>query len=667
MKISENWLREWAKTPLPRAQLCERLTLSGLEVEEVLSAENDAVLSVAITPNRGDCLSVKGLAQETAAITSGSYTPLEIKKVSPQVDEVLSVKLNSPQACAQYCGRIIRDVNANAETPQSLKQKLLGAGLSCISPVVDIMNYVMLELGQPMHAFDLDKITGEIIVRTAEPEEEITLLDGQTKKLDDSVLVIADKKKPLAIAGIMGGLDSGVTLLTQHVFLESAWFNPAGISRTARALALGSESSYRFERGVDPELQMIALERAAQLILEICGGKPGPVVHTADKKYLPASSSILLRPARIEKILGFPVKTEAIEAYLDRLQFKYKKESHDFLVEVPARRPDLILEIDLIEEIARLFGYENIPQQPIHANLQMHAVPENKISAGRLREQMKDLGYHEVITYSFVDKTLQSLLDPDHASKPLLNPITEDMNVMRTNLWPGLLKTLIYNQNRQQTRCRFFEIGLRFRNDKQERVIAGLTQGLAFPEQWGVSKREVDFFDLKSDLENIFNVSLKAGRHPALHSGQTADILYDGKEVGIMGALHPELVQHLKIEGRVFLFEILLEDAARKPLPRFQEISKFPEIRRDIAIVVDAGVTSQEIQEFIKEKAGNLLREVHVFDVYQGKGIPAHRKSIALGLSLQHSDRTLTDEEVADLIGRVIVALKEKFAAELRG
>jgi phenylalanyl-tRNA synthetase beta chain len=638
----------------------------------------DYVIDVSITPNRGDCLSVRGLAREVSALTQSSITTPIISNVKPIINDMLSIAISSPEACPHYVGRVIRNVKADATTPMWMQERLRRSGVRCISPVVDVMNYVMLELGQPMHAFDLSKITGNIKVRMASSSESLELLDGQTVQLTNETLVIADNEKPLAIAGVMGGLDSAVTLLTKDVFLESAYFTPQTIARSGRHFNLGSDSSYRFERGVDPKLQTLAIERATQLLLEMVGGEPGPVTEVIEEIYLPEFAAISLRAVRVEKILGMQIQNQEVESILTRLGFECTPTQEGWSVVVPSTRSDVTLEIDLIEEIMRLYGSDKVPLRDTYSALRMLPTQEDKLPLHIMRNTLRDLGYHEVITYTFVDSKVQDLLNPGKPPKALLNPITSDMSVMRTNLWPGLIKTLTYNLNRQQNRVRLFETGLRFvpqLNDySQERVIGGLLSGTAFPEQWGVKSRQADFFDLKGDLQNLLRLTLagddftfRVGSHPALHPGQTADIYRGEKYVGTMGALHPSLVQALDLPNSIFLFELLLDELEQAKLPKFSEISKFPEIRRDIAIFVDRSIPVQKIQDTIRNTAGELLKSVNLFDVYQGQNVGENRKSLALSLTLQHGSRTLVDEEVADLIERVIVKLKETFAAELRG
>lgn len=792
MKLSELWLREWVNPNLSREQLCEKLTMSGLEVDglapvveqftgvvvaEVLSVEKhpdadklnicqvntggaepllivcgaanvkpgikvpaalegavlannfkitrskirgvtsngmlcsakelglaeqsngllilpkdapignsfwdyfsltDFVIEVAITPNRGDCLSIAGMAKEIAALTNAKLHEPAITPIKPVIKDTIPVVVDAKTDCPRYVGRVIRQVQADAETPIWMQERLRRSGQRCINPVVDVMNYVMLELGQPMHAFDLNKISGGIHVRRAKMNEELALLDGRTVKLDSDTLVIADQSNSLAIAGVMGGMDSGVTLLTQDIFLESAYFTANAAARAGRRYIINSESSYRFERGIDPTIQVAAIERATQLLLEIVGGQPGPVTEVVDSESLPQPTTIALSKEKLARLLGMQIADDKITEILQHLGFKVEKNSTGWKVTVPARRSDITLDIDLIEEVVRLYGYEHIPTLQPLAKMQLHPRPENQLQLASIRNAFCDLGYNEVITYSFVDKKIQTMFQPDLQAKELINPITAEMSVMRTNLWPGLVNTLLYNQNRQQPRARIFEVGLKFiQKDgvlEQQKVIAGLVCGLALPEQWGNQSRKADFFDLKGDLQSVFSLThsekeftFKSGEHPALHPGQTAEISRLGRKIGVMGALHPAIAQALDVEGQVYLFELLLEVLEIAQVPHSLEISKFPEIRRDLAIVLDQAVPSQQVQDTIREVAGELLKEVDIFDVYQGKGITPDHKSIALALTLQHASRTLVDEEVAELIERVIVALKNRFAAELRG
>jgi phenylalanyl-tRNA synthetase beta chain len=649
----------------------------GKSVYEYLQLD-DYIIDVSITPNRGDCLSILGMAKEVSALTECALTVPNFPEIKSTIKDTLPVNIQAEKECPRYVGRVIRQVNANAVTPIWLRERLRRAGVRSISAVVDVTNYVMLELGQPMHAFSLDKIAGGIDVRISKAGEILKLLDGNEVKLDAETLIIADTEKPLAIAGVMGGLDSGVTLATQDIFLESAFFSPMPIARAGRRYNLSSDSAYRFERGIDPTLQRVAIERATELLAEIVGGQVGPVIEVSIEKNIPQPAKIELRAARIEKILGCKIADSDVEAIMRRLGFACLKLTNGWQVIVPARRSDVTAEIDLIEEVVRLYGYDKIPCHFPTAALQIHSSLENQIPLQKIRRGLCDLGYQEVVTYSFIDKKLQELFEPEQSLIEVVNPITAEMSVMRRSILPSLVSTLIYNQNRQQSRIRMFETGLRFFMQdgklQQQRTISGLINGAAQPEQWGIPTRAADFFDLKGDLQNLFKLTLaaeeftfKSGKHSALHPGQTAAVYRAGEFVGIFGSIHPSIAQLLKIEGKVFVFELALDLLETARVPRFSGLSKFPEIRRDIAILLDQSVPAQDIQDTIRQEVGDLLKDVDIFDLYQGKGIAAGQKSIALSLTLQHSSRTLVDEEVVDLMGRVIVALKGRFNAELRG
>lgn len=637
----------------------------------------DTIIDVAITPNRGDCLSVKGITREISAITQTPLKEISIKEVPAALKDVLPVTVQSQVNCPRYLGRIIRNVKADIATPAWLKERLRRSGVRSISPIVDVTNYVMLELGQPMHAFDLNKIKQGIQVRQARKGEKLALLDGSAQELNADTLVIADHEKPLAMAGVMGGLDSSVTLLTNDIFLESAYFSPQCVARQRQQFGLSSESAYRFERGVDPSLQRMAMERASQLILEIVGGNPGPIIEIASKDYLPQQAIVNLPANKIKQVLGIAVADKEVERILSSLGFVLRKEKEGWLVTVPSYRFDAAIAEDLIEEIARLYGYEKIPTHRMTATLQVNPLDQNQINRDLLRQALNDQGYHEAITYSFIDKKLQNLLDPEHQPQELVNPITAEMTVMRTNLWGGLINTWIYNKSRQRERAQLFEIGTCFipqgKDILQETRLAGLITGSASPEQWGMVHREADFFDLKGHVKNLLKLICPTNRfifksvtHPALHPGQTAGIYHQERQVGIIGVLHPFVLQALDLSAKIFVFELYLDLFQQQTPSRFKEISKFPEIRRDIAVLVNHAIPSKDIQDTIKHIAGYLLKDVFVFDVYQGKGVAPELKSIALALVWQHPTRTLVDEEVTELMERAISTLKGKLGAELR-
>lgn len=682
MKYSESWLREWVNPQLTREELSHTLTMAGLEVEEITSAKNlegvvmgdDYIINVSITPNRGDCLSVRGLAREVSALTGAVLTPLSLFDTKAQLSDSLPITLKAEDACPHYVGRIIRGVKADATTPTWMKDRLLKSGVRSINLVVDVTNYVMLELGQPMHAFDLNTIKQEIIVRKSRAGEKIVLLDGSEQTLNDETMVIADHENPVAIAGVMGGLNSSVTLLTKDILLESAYFSLSVIAKQRQHYGLSSESAYRFERGVDPAIQREAIDRATALILESAGGKPGPILEQKSEAHLPKQQTITLPHQQIAQVLGIDIPKEKIKQIFAALDFSSELNNENtWRIHIPTYRFDITIPEDVIEEIARLYGYDHIPTHYLSSTLrqdQKEAAQDFTV----LRQALSDQGYHEIISYSFVDKDLQSLLHPAQTQRELLNPITAEMTVMRTNLWPGLITTLLYNKSRQQHRIRLFEIGTCFREDgKEEQKIAGIAMGLASPEQWGIPSREEDFFDLKGTIENLLEFSalkgdlkFKRDKHEALHPGQTAGIYHGDKCFGIFGTLHPTIAQKIDIKDKIFLFELdaaLFKDAFK---PLVGEISKFPEIRRDIAILVNRAIPSEDIQDTIKVSAGDWLKESFIFDVYQGKGIPTDQKSIALALILQHPTRTLVDDEVNALMERVINALKGQLGAQLR-
>jgi len=648
----------------------------GQDIRVYLNLD-DYVIDISITPNRGDCLSVRGMAREIAALTGSPLNEVTFKKPVPSTEERLPIAIEAKSACPHYVGRVIHGVKADAPTPTWLKERLRRSGIRSISPIVDVTNYVMLELGQPMHAFDLDTIKQGIVVRQSRSGEKIALLDGSEKDLDSETLIIADHERPLAIAGVMGGMDSSVTLLTRSILLESAYFSPQVIARQRQYYNLNSDSAYRFERGVDPAIQQEAIERATQLILEIAGGNAGPLINEMSKAYLPKERMITLAPEKIARVLGITISEKEIENIFNLLSFTWKREKENWLVHVPSYRFDLSIPEDLIEEVARLYGYDNIPTHTMKTELRVISAAENTPDSHELRQALSDQGFHEIISYSFVEKRLQALLDPQETPREIANPITADMTVMRTNLWPGLVSAFLYNKSRQQHRVRLFELGTCFvtrgKEILQQPRLGGLLAGFACPEQWGEPARAADFYDLKGHIENLLSlcyphaeVTFTSETHPALHPGQTAGIYYQEQQIGIMGAFHPSVLQALDVSESVFVFELDLNLLNKPVLSRFHEISKYPEIRRDLAILVNQTIPSKDIQDTIKGVAGDWLKDVFIFDVYQGKGIPPGLKSIALALILQHSTRTLVDDEVSALMERVIMALKGQLGAELR-
>ncbi|HPF59142.1 MAG TPA: phenylalanine--tRNA ligase subunit beta [Candidatus Competibacteraceae bacterium] len=648
----------------------------GQNVRELLALD-DAIIEIELTPNRGDCLGMEGVAREVAVLNRCEFQSLTVEAVEPVLDATFPVTLLDPAACPRYVGRVIRNVNPAAETPLWMKERLRRVGIRSLGPLVDVTNYVMLELGQPMHAFDLNRLTGGIEVRCARPNDRLELLNGVVIEPDVETLLITDHQGPLALAGIMGGEISSCTDETHDVFLESAFFAPASIAGRARRYGLQTDSSYRFERGVDPQLQRRAAERATQLLIDMAGGQPGPIIEAVSPEHLPVEPAIRLRPTRIHKLLGMDIPTLQVEDILRRLGMAVAPETDHWLVVPPSSRFDIALEADLIEEIIRIYGYDRAPSNRPLTRLEMPSQPEEQVSLERLRETLVQRGFQEAITYSFVDPAFQKYLDPEHEPLALTNPLSADLAVMRTSLWPGLLKAVIYNQKRQQSRIRLFEHGLNFlptdKNLWQEAYLGGVAVGAIVPEQWGTSAQALDFFDFKADVEALFALTgeLEAFRfiaatHPALHPGQSARIERAGKSIGWLGALHPRVAQELDVEGDAFVFELQLAGLQVARLPVFHELSRFPVSRRDLAIVVNESVTAQAVQDYIRQCGGPLLREVWLFDVYRGKGIAEGRKSLAFGLNIQDFSRNLTDNMVDETVSGIIAGLTEHFGATLR-
>lgn len=648
----------------------------GQNVRELLALD-DTLIEIELTPNRGDCLGMEGIAREVATLNRREFRPLPVEAVEPVLDAVFPVTLLDPADCPRYVGRVIRNVDPAAETPLWMKERLRRAGMRSLGPLVDVTNYVMLELGQPMHAFDLGRLSGGIEVRRARPGDRLELLNGVVVEPDAETLLITDHAGPLALAGIMGGEISSCTDATRDVFLESAFFAPASMAGRARRYGLQTDSSYRFERGVDPQLQRRAAERATRLLIDMAGGQPGPIVEAVSSDHLPAEPAIRLRPERIRKLLGMDVPAAEVEGILRRLGMAVAVEMDHWLVAPPSSRFDIALEVDLIEEVARIYGYDRLPGNRPLTRLEMPPQPEGQIGLERFRETLAQRGFQEAITYSFVDPVFQKCLDPEREPLALANPISADLAVMRTSLWPGLLKALIHNQKRQQPRVRLFEYGLNFvpADDGllQEPYIGGVAAGTALPEQWGAPARPVDFFDLKADVEALLTLTgepeafvFVAAAHPALHPGQSARIERAGAVMGWLGALHPRVARELDVEGDAFAFELRLAGLQPARVPAFRELSRFPASRRDIAIVVDEAVSARAIQDCVRQHGGELLREVRLFDVYRGKGVPEGRKSLALGLILQDFSRNLTDSVVEETVSGIIAGLAEQFDATLR-
>lgn len=649
----------------------------GVSVREYLLLD-DVTIEIGLTPNRGDCLSIQGIACEVGVINQMMITEPEIGSVLIKRQDQFPVVLSAPEACPRYIGRIIKGVNPKAETPNWMKERLRRCDVRSISPIVDVTNYVMLELGQPMHAFDLEKLEGGIRVRYAEAGEPLKLLDGQTVELTPETLVIADHRKPLAMAGIMGGDESAVGDETTSIFLESAFFLPDAIMGRARHYGLHTDSSHRFERGVDFDLPVRAMKRATALLLEIVGGEAGQLIEANASECLPVRTPISLRAERIKRVLGLELPQAKVTGLLESLGMKVREQGKQWIVTPPSFRFDLAIEADLVEEVGRVYGYDHLPSEMPRITMEAKLPSELTVSPSRARELLVDRGYQEVITYSFVDEQVQRLIVPGIEPITLANPISADMSVMRTSLWPGLLQIFAHNQKRQQARVRLFEFGVKFSRQGaaivEEKIISGLIAGDCFAEQWALPARKADFYDLKADLQALLGLTgrgadyrFQAEENPALHPGQSAAIKSrENKPIGWVGKLHPAIEKELGLNGPVYLFELdahVLDVAAK---PAFAELSKYPSVRRDLAIVVDKGLPARLIEESISTVSGQYLKNLQLFDVYSGEGVESGRKSLALGLTFQDASRTLTDEEVDSLIAGVLKQLKQEFNAALR-
>ena len=664
-------------------------------------ALDDQCFELDLTPDRSDCLSIAGVAREVGVINRVEVCSPAISPVPAHLDVRLGVELLAPAHCPRYACRVIRGIDPSAETPLWMRERLRRSGLRAIHPVVDVTNYVLLELGQPMHGFDLAKLQGDIRVRLATPGESLALLNGEVIELRPDTLVIADQARALALAGIMGGESSAVSPETRDILFESAFFAPTHISGQARSYGLHTDSSHRFERGVDAELQVRALERATALLLAISGGQPGPVIDVQAAEFLPPRSRLVLRRDRIRRLLGLHLDDAAITDILTRLGMTLTPLAEGWEVLAPSSRFDLVLEVDLIAEIGRIHGYTRIPASHAAASSATKAPPETAFALDRARLVLVDRGYHEVITYSFVSPDLQRPLDPDQSPLILANPLSPEMSAMRTSLWPGLIQAARSNLARQQGRLRLFESGLRFRQGEaglaQEPMLAGLILGSASPEQWAEDARAVDFFDLKADVEALLSLTgapgqfrFVPGTHPALHPGQTALIQRmtpatnpadadeanpgpspsqeggQSRTIGMLGMLHPALVASWDLDAHSYLFELDLAGLRQGQLPAFVPISRFPANRRDLALLVNQDLPFQRVRDCVVNAAGERLRELILFDVYEGARIPQGTKSLALGLILQATSQTLTDQDIETTINRVLERLNVELGAKLR-
>jgi phenylalanyl-tRNA synthetase beta chain len=630
----------------------------------------DQMLTLKLTPNRSDCLSILGIAREVSALTGASLCAPKIESVKASISKQVQVDLHAEQACPRYCARYIDGVNAQAKTPDWMVARLQRSGIRSISAIVDITNYVLLELGQPMHAFDADRVNGAIQVRWAKPQESIKLLNDQTITLTEDILVIADNQSALAFAGVMGGADSAVGDATQRVLLESAFFTPDTIAGKGRRYGISTDSSYRFERGVDFMQTLSAMERATALILEICGGQAGEIVEKSAQ--LPARKQVSLSLEKLNSILGITLSAELVTEQLNRLGFQFQTSATSFQVMAPSYRFDIEREEDLIEEIARLYGYQHIPALTPTGQLAMLPDSETFKAQSSLQDILVANGYQEVVTYSFVDEHWEATLMGNATPVRLHNPIASNMSVMRSGLWGGLIDALQYNLNRQQDRVRIFEIGAIYqRTDHgfaEHKRISGLVYGAVSPEQWGATSQAADFFDVKADVDALchYQASYSPAQHPALHPGQSAQIHLDGKAIGWIGKVHPQWQQQFDLPNGVFVFELDFVALQQRQVASYQTVAKFPPVRRDIALLVDQNIHADALLSAMRQAQVSYVQAINLFDLYQGQGIPAGKKSLAFKLILQDTQKSLTDEEIEASVQHLLQQMQQQFGAELR-
>ena len=648
----------------------------GKPLREYLQLD-DFTLELNVTPNRGDAMSIIGIAREVSALTGRPLSGPKLVPVQARSADTFPVKLSAASAGPKFAGRVIRGINNKAATPVWMRERLRRAGVRSISPVVDVTNFVLLELGQPMHAYDLAKLQGEIDVRMARAEEPITLLDDRTVKLDADTLVISDRTGPVGVAGIMGGNRTSVSDDTVDVFFEVAYFAPDAIAGRARRIGLHTDASQRYERGVDPANQERAIERATALLLEIAGGTPGPTITTKVDQYLPRRPSVHLRRSRLSLLLGTTIDAFRVEEIFRALQMEVSRGKDGWDITPPSHRFDISIEADLIEEVARIIGFDAIPESDAAGPQRFSPLPEELASEQSVLELLAARGYQESITYAFVDPAFQARLFPGRETLTLSNPIASDLSTMRVSLWPGLLRAGLENQRRQQERVRLFEHGAIFDvkngNVTEIESIAAIAFGPRLPEQWGLKREPTDFFDVKADLEvlvvatgDVASFTYVADELPCLHPGRSAKILRAGKAVGWIGELHPALVRELAFSAAPIMFELNFGDALGVRTARYAEVSRFPQVRRDIAVVVDESVSLSALRERVTSTGSSQLRDLRVFDVYRGSGVESGRKSVALGLIFQDISRTLTDEDVDQAVASIVAELRAKLDARIR-
>ena len=676
MQFSRNWLKEFVDIKISDQELCDQLTMLGLEVDSCKKYQSkltgkDAIIKLDLTPNRGDCFSILGVAREVAAINN---LPLMLPKITNIKNSVQSpISVSVCNEAPRYVGRYITKVNLKKKTPALIKERLKLSDIKIIDPIVDVTNYVLLELGQPLHAFDADKLEGNLEVRFAKEKEKITLLDENQLKLNKECLVIADQKKPVALAGIMGGLETGISNKSQSIYLESAFFTPTAIRGRARKFSIQTDASTRFERGVDFDLQVLAIKRASALINETLGCEFSPIQEFLRKSSIPKNKNIILNTSNINKILGTDLNKSVVRNSLRSLGLLNSVSNKDTLkVQVPSWRFDLKIEADLIEEVARLVGYNNIPK----SSLSRKTRTSDDALQSSIRKTFQSMGYNEVITYSFIDQSVAELGKEENKKLIFVeNPISQNMNVMRTSLLPGLLETLSYNINQGSENIKIFEIGSVFRkansNKVDEReVVGGLITGVEGKDNWSGSNKAMDFFDLKGNIETVLpdssKFTFKKGQVSYLHPGKTAFLYKAQTLVGYIGTVNPKLLDKFDIKSEVNFFEIDINEISSNRSLKFKKFSRYPLAQRDLSFVVNEDAASSTITAAIASKAGSDLKAANLFDVYVGKGIAKGKKSLTYSLSWQSKNRTLTDDEVDKIMGKIVSFLSKKFNAKLR-
>lgn len=644
---------------------------------------DDKVIEVDLTPNRADCLSLRGVAREIAVLNQISVNEPSIEPVAAQTDQVLDIQIEAPRDCPNYLGRVISNIDVSAKTPEWMKSKLERSDIGSISAVVDVTNYVLMELGQPLHAFDLDSLSTGIRVRKASAGEKIVLLDDREVELNADVLVIADADKAVAMAGIMGGKETSVTDATSSIFLESAFFHPLAITGKAREFGLHTDASHRYERGVDYRLQEAAIERATELLVEICGGQPGPTVTATSEADIPVNRPVTLRKARLELMIGTTFGHEQVSEILDRLGMDIQSSDEaSWTLVGPSWRFDIEIEADLVEEIARVYGYEQLPERTPSSIQPIVNVTETQLDARTPVDHLVSRGFREVINYSFIDPAVHTACMGEVAAIQVENPIAADMSVMRTSLLPGLLKTAEYNIKRQRSELSLFENGLCFvpqsspattENLEQINRIAGLMVGARAPECWANGKDKLDFFDVKNEVEQLLALSVDSAVEfvadtdmSLYHPGQCARVLKAGHPVGYLGAVHPQVLKALDIDQAVFAFELEFDALVDTLVPGFEPMSRFPGVRRDIAIIVDRQTQVSSLINSVKLTAGELLSNARIFDIYEGQGIDSNKKSVGLGLTFRDYSRTLNDGDVTTIVEKILDVLAAEFEAVQR-